>query len=492
MKRKYLDIAVLMAGFLALNYLLITWLMPSKKADGITGQAGDNIVMEVRNDVKENVVSDSISFEMAGNRISRVRLSNYMDSGEPVELLGRDGEFIEFGLVGGSFNKVVTVEDYIITVRMVSDVSEGARAVAPYARIAREKGESGSMMMIGSGGGIAMVDSRVKREDWSDIKSKSAIFEAGAGAFVGFEDRYWQTILSIDSAGNSPRTMRLRTIEGERFQSDISLREKIIPGGQAAEFVFHIYTGPKVQSILDAADSVMPGIARTMDYGWFSFLSRPFLWALTALHELTGNYGLAIIILTLILRALLIPLTRKSYRSMAAMQRLQPEMQRIQKLYRDDKVRLQQEMMALYSKSKVSPLSGFLPLILQIPIFFALYKALVIAVDMRNSGFLWVNDLASADPVSLFNLFGLLPFNVPSWMPVIGLLPIMMGATMWLQQKISSSKATAATPGMGIIKWLPVVFVVLFSGLPAGLILYWTVSNLFGIAQQWLVVRSMR
>jgi YidC/Oxa1 family membrane protein insertase len=191
------------------------------------------------------------------------------------------------------------------------------------------------------------------------------------------------------------------------------------------------------------------------------------------------------------------PLTKKSYTSMAAMQKIQPELQRIQKQYAHDKPRLQAEMMRAYQANKTSPMSGCLPMLIQIPIFFALYKALLISVPMRHSGFLWINDLAASDPTSLFNLFGLLPYGVPSWL-MIGALPLIMGATMWYQQRLQTPSVQNAAPGqsnpmaqsMKMMKWMPLFFVVLFAWMPAGLVLYWTVSNMCGIGQMWWIKRT--
>ncbi|MDR0319305.1 MAG: membrane protein insertase YidC [Rickettsiales bacterium] len=481
-KPKFLELALLLGIFLGLNWLIISFFMPSSKPQ--PAQINNDVIPRLDRGTSSapiEIKSENIELTQTGDRISNVRLLKYHDGAKPVELLANPGEFIEFGLVGGGeFTKTISIsEDYVISVRIKSKGN-----AAPYARIARDGGKKSSMMLMTSAGGLANIDGNTKRESWGNISDKSAVWGGGANSFVGFEDQYWQTLVQIDSGVPGPRTLRMKNIGGDRFQADIS-------ADAASDFTFNIYAGPKSQKILNAANPAMPGVAQTIDYGWFSFLSRPFLWSLTALHDLVGNYGLAIIILTLIIRILMIPLTKKSYKSMAAMQKMQPEMQRIQKLYKDDRARLQQEMMRLYQTTKVSPMSGCLPMLLQIPIFFALYRALIIAVEMRDSSFLWIRDLAAADPTNILNLFGLLPFAPPSFLPAIGILPILMGATMWLQMKMSSN-ANAATPGMGFMKWMPVVFVVLFAGLPAGLVLYWTVSNIFGIAQQYYIKKSLR
>jgi len=196
-------------------------------------------------------------------------------------------------------------------------------------------------------------------------------------------------------------------------------------------------------------------------------LSRPFLWTLDQLHDLIPNWGVAIILLTIIIRILMLPLTKKSYKSMAAMQKLQPEIQRVQKLYADDKMRMQQEIMFLYKTHKVNPMSSIGIMFLQIPIFFALYKALLIAVPLRHAGFLWLADLTAMDPYFI--------------------LPVLMTATMWLQNRLQ--KQAADTPGAAVLKWMPLMFGAMFAFMPSGLVLYWTVSGMAGLVQTWIMKR---
>ena len=238
-----------------------------------------------------------------------------------------------------------------------------------------------------------------------------------------------------------------------------------------------MFTGPRDANVLKNVADKIPGIAKTMDYGWFWFFAQPMLWMINWLFALVGNYGIAIILMTLILRILIWPLTRKSYVSMMMMQKMQPELQRVQKLYANDKARLQMEMMKIYQTHKTSPMSGCLPMIIQIPIFFALYKALLISVPMRSAHFLWISDLAVMDPYFI--------------------LPVLMGATMWLQQYLQTPKTngnkndiTAST--QRVMKWMPILFTVMFAWMPAGLVLYWTVSNVFGILQMYIIKKTSK
>ena len=259
---------------------------------------------------------------------------------------------------------------------------------------------------------------------------------------------------------------------GFAIEADTAAAAVTIAPGDTATIVTHLFAGPRDQSVLNGAASKIAGINKTVDYGWFWFLARPMLWLLNAIHSVVMNYGIAIIIMTILLRLLLWPLTRKSYTSMVAMQKMQPEIARIQKLYANDKARMQMEMMRVYQANKTSPMSGCLPMLLQIPIFFALYKALLISVPMRGAHFLWIRDLAAMDPYFI--------------------LPVLMGATMWLQSYLQTPKSAGAgndavAQSMRMMKWMPVLFTILFAWMPAGLVLYWTVSNLFGIGQMWLI-----
>jgi YidC/Oxa1 family membrane protein insertase len=292
--------------------------------------------------------------------------------------------------------------------------------------------------------------------------------------FVGFTDQYWETIASVESPD---QTIRLKKMDA-RYQADAAAAPIQIAAGKTGAAETKIFAGPRDQNILAKASGSVAGLDQTMDYGWFWFLSRPLLWSLNAIYGFVLNYGVAIILLTIALRVLMWPLTRKSYTSMAAMQRMQPELQRIQKLYANDKARQQMEIMRLYQEHKTSPMSGCLPMLLQIPIFFALYKALIISVPMRQTGFLWLSDLSVMDPYFI--------------------LPVVMGATMWWQQSLQS----AATQNAGqndpmaqtqkIMKWMPLIFTAMFAWMPSGLVLYWTVSNLFGIGQMYVIKKTMK
>ena len=224
-----------------------------------------------------------------------------------------------------------------------------------------------------------------------------------------------------------------------------------------------------------------------IDFGWFYFLTKPFFYLLQMLHGLLGNMGLAILALTVAIKAIMFPLANKSYVAMSKMKKLQPQIQAMQQRYGDDKMRMQQEMMALYKREKVNPVSGCLPIVIQIPVFFALYKVLFVAIEMRHAPFYgWIRDLSAPDPTTVFNLFGLIPWDPPSFL-MIGVWPLVMGVTMWLQQKLNPQPADPIQARMFQI--LPIVFTFMLANFASGLVIYWAWSNTLSILQQWIIMR---
>lgn len=443
--------------------------------------------------------SDVLSASVQGLRISDASLNNYhatATSDELVTLFGADGDYIEVGLLpsgtiapvattvwqgkdgayswrnsdGINFARNITVDGYVIHVQdTITNKSGQDVAFTPYAHIVRENNmKSASGVTTGA---ISYVNSDVEEIPWHKLDKKAYAYSTTHG-FSGFADQYWETVASIDSPDQTVRVKK----SAEKYISDISAAAVSVPAGATSVINTYLFIGPRDQSVLDSAEKYIAGIGESIDYGWFWFLARPMLWILNGIHSVVMNYGVAIIIMTILLRLLMWPLTRKSYTSMAAMQKMQPEMQRIQKLYGNDKMRLQMEMMKLYQTHKTSPMSGCLPMLIQIPIFFALYKALLVSVQMRSAHFLWISDLSAMDPYFI--------------------LPILMGGTMWLQQRLQSGtkRSTGGNDALAqtqkMMQWMPILFTIMFAWMPAGLVLYWTVSNIFGIIQMEIIKKT--
>ena len=446
------------------------------------------------------ISSDDMSAAVQGLRISDIDLLKFPsapDSSDVVSLLSDDGDFIEVGFIsagmgvptvttvwkesddkytwrnsnGVEFTRNITLgSDYVITISdTIVNKSGHDIALAPYARIVRANNTASNAAV--ANGGIAYVNSDIENHNWKELDKKSYAYSTTNG-FAGFADQYWETVVSLDSPDQTVKMKKL----SDKYTAESAASPVAIANGASKTIIAKIFAGPRDQKILDAAETQIAGLGESIDYGWFWFFARPMLWVLNAIHHVVMNYGVAIIIMTILLRMLMWPLTRKSYVNMAIMQKMQPEMQRIQKLYANDKMRLQMEMMKLYQTHKTSPMAGCLPMLIQIPIFFALYKALLVSVQMRNAHFLWIHDLSAMDPYFI--------------------LPILMGATMYLQQRLQSpsSKNTnandVAAQTQKMMRWMPILFTVMFAWMPAGLVLYWTVSNIFGIIQMQIIKKQ--
>ena len=373
---------------------------------------------------------------------------------------------------GVEFNRTVTVADYVITINdEIKNNSNRDFSFAPYVRLRRANDNASSAGVYT--GAVAYANGDLEHDDWRALAKKPRAYTTTNG-FAGFVDQYWETVALIDAPDQTIRAHKY----SDTYGVDTTVNPVAVASGEVKNIKTHIFAGPRDSRILRDASKTISGIDKTVDYGWFWFLAMPMLWLINAINSIVMNYGIAIIIMTILLRLLMWPLTRKSYTSMAAMQKMQPEMQRIQKLYANDKQRMQIEIMKLYQTHKTSPMSGCLPMLIQIPIFFALYKALLISVQMRNAHFLWITDLAAMDPYFI--------------------LPILMGASMWLQQRLqsgalkSADKNDVAAQTQRAMRWMPIIFTVMFAWMPAGLVLYWTVSNLFGILQMYIIKRNMK
>jgi YidC/Oxa1 family membrane protein insertase len=266
-----------------------------------------------------------------------------------------------------------------------------------------------------------------------------------------------------------------------------------VAAGQTTSVSTNLFVGAKEVKTLRAYQEKL-NIDRfedAVDWGWFFFLTKPIFWMLVFLRDLIGNMGLAIIALTFIIKLVLFPLAHKSYVSMSKMKKLQPEMVKLKERAGDDKVKLQQEMMALYKKEKVNPAAGCLPLLLQIPIFFSLYKVLFVTIEMRHAPFFgWIQDLSAPDPTSILQLFGLIPWEVPAILSIvsIGFWPIVMGITMWLQQRLNPLPADPIQAQ--VFGWMPVLFTFMLGHFAAGLVIYWTANNILTFLQQYTIMRS--
>jgi YidC/Oxa1 family membrane protein insertase len=373
-------------------------------------------------------------------------------------------------------------KDYMITATQ-SVVNRGGApiTVRPFALVNRtDKTASLDSFNVHSGP-IGAFDQSVRFDvNYEDVREAGSVANAGSTNWVGFTDVYWLSALIPDKA---PATSDFRALGGGVYRADLLYRPTQIAPGQQLTRTTRVFAGAKESEVLDRyEDAGIANFGLAIDWGWFRWFEKPIFVLLRALFHTVGNFGVAIILLTLIVRGIMFPIAQRQFASMAAMRAVQPKMKVIQERYKDDKQKQQQEIMALYKQEGVNPLAGCLPMFLQIPIFFALYKVLILAIEMRHQPFvLWIKDLSAPDPLHILNLFGLLPFTPPSFL-AIGVLALLLGVTMYFQFKLNPAQMDPMQQQMFAI--MPWVMMFVMAPFAAGLLIYWITSNLLTIAQQ--------
>ncbi len=333
---------------------------------------------------------------------------------------------------------------------------------------------------VGLFNGVADYDN-----NWSDVAEARERTFASRGGWLGFTDKYWLTAIIPDQSRNVEAAFR-HNGGTDSYQADFTVAPTIVAPGRGLATTTRLFAGAKEEALLASyTDALGTRLDKAIDWGWFEWFMQPIFKLLLWLFDLVGNFGVAIILLTVIVRLLLFPIAQKQFASMAAMRVVQPKMKAIQERYKDDKPKMQEEMMKLYREEKVNPLAGCLPIFLQIPIFYALYKVLMLSVEMRHEPFvLWIRDLSAPDPLTPVNLFGFLPFTPPSFL-IIGILPILVGVTMWLQMRLNPAPMDPIQKQVfGLMPWILIVIMAPFA---AGLQLYWVTNNLLSIGQQKLL-----
>jgi YidC/Oxa1 family membrane protein insertase len=387
---------------------------------------------------------------------------------------------------GQSFEIRLSVdENYMITAaQKVSNTGAGAVAVKPYSYISRSsipKDPDTWTIHVGPMGvfnGAANYDVNYKDLD----KGPSTQSFQTNGGWIGFTDKYWLSALVPDQ--KTAIAAQFRKGAGTQYQADVALPNVMLAPGKAATQTTRLFVGAKEVKTLEAyQEAGVPLFDRAIDWGWFYWFEKPIFSLLHWLFQTLGNFGVAIICLTLVVRAIMFPVAQRQFASMAAMRAVQPKMKALQEKYKDDKPKLQQEMMALYKREKVNPLAGCLPIFIQIPIFFALYKVLMLTIEMRHQPFvLWIKDLSAPDPLHILNLFGLLPFTPPAFLG-IGVLALLLGISMFFQFKLNPAQMDPMQQQIfSIMPWMMMFIMAPFA---AGLLVYWITNNCLSMAQQW-------
>lgn len=408
---------------------------------------------------------------------------------------------------GLTFRRVIAVDDKaMFTVTdSVENTGETPVTLFPYALVSRKGLPSSQNFyllhegMIGVPGAAGLQEisySSMSKEDPLPGGGTGVIFRDETGGFLGMTDKYWATAIVPNQQAPYTGRFSLRTGADSQpvFQSDVLGAAQAIAPGAKVENAVHFFAGAKEVSTISHYETTL-GIQKfdlLIDWGWFHFITRPMFWLLDFFYKLVGNFGLSILIVTVLVKLAFLPLANRSYASMAKMKAVQPEMASIRDRYKDDRVKQQQALMELYKKEKINPIAGCWPMLVQIPVFFALYKVLFITIEMRHAPFFgWIKDLSAPDPLPVLTLFGLIPWD-PAAVPVlgpfiaIGLWPIIMGITMFVQMKMNPTPPDPIQQTM--FNWMPVVFTFMLASFPAGLVIYWSWNNLLSVIQQGYIM----
>jgi len=406
--------------------------------------------------------------------------NNKLTNKSPIKLTWNNSQDIKF-------EKNISLDDqFLFTVKeKIINSSNKTYSFYSYGQIIRNKIPDISGFYILHEGPIASLDDQLIEEDYDDIQDKK-FSQTAQNGWLGIGDKFWITSII------PPRNKEFKTTfdYNNKFRANyISTKgTEVVPNGSIEETIQVIIAAKRVNVIDGYAKNLkIDKFDLTIDWGFLYFFTKPLFFALDFFFRLLGNYGLAIIAITVCIRLIFFPLANFSFRSMAKMKILQPEMTRLKELHKNDKMKLQQEMMALYKKEKVNPMSGCLPILIQIPVFFALYKVLFVTIEMRHMPFYgWIHDLSDRDPTSLFNLFGLIPWDPPSFL-MIGVWPILMGISMFIQQKLNPTPPDPIQAK--IFMFFPLFLTVILAPFPAGLVIYWTVNNILTMLQQIFIMK---
>jgi len=405
----------------------------------------------------------------------------------PVTLSWDNGE----GLV---FKKIISIDDnYMFSiVQRVENTTAAATSVHSYGLISRRTTPDVTGFFILHEGLLGVFNETLTEIDYEDLQEEGVIEQSATGGWIGITDKYWLTALvpGQDDVVNT-RFVHRSDDNVDRYQVDFLSGAQVVPARGSMELESHFFAGAKEVPLLDgyAEEFGVDRFDLAIDFGYFYFLTKPIFQALLWLNNHVGNLGVSILLLTVAIKLLFFPLANKSYVAMSKMKKLQPEMTKLREVYGDDKIKLNQEMMALYKREKANPASGCLPILIQIPVFFALYKVLFVTIEMRHAPFFgWIQDLSAPDPTTIFNLFGLISWTPPDFL-MIGVWPLIMGISMFLQQKLNPQPADPLQAK--IFLFMPIMFTFLLARFPAGLVVYWAWNNTLSILQQWIIMRRM-
>jgi YidC/Oxa1 family membrane protein insertase len=488
---------------------------------GLTGAVFDDIVLK---DYRETIAKDSPLVQIMGRRASdkpyfaqfgwnpapgdNIATPNdatvwtasaaALTPATPVTLSWDNGH-------GVTFQLLLSIDDnYMFAVQQqVINKTGAALKLFPWSRVVRDYKPVEQTSYILYDGPLGVLNGTLKQVSYSTVKSDgsrapdgAAYTETSQGGWIGITDKYWLTALAPDQNTSLTGYMLYRQVgdgDGNSYQTDfITAAPQVIAPGATGSFQTHLFTGAKVVRLLDAYENQygIPSFDKAVDFGHLYIITKPIFFCLDWLNAQLGNFGLAILVFTVGVKLIFFPLASYSYRSMGKMKLVAPKIKAIRERLKDDTTKQQQEIMALYKAEKINPASGCLPMLVQIPVFFALYKVIYTTIEMRQAPFYgWIHDLSAPDPTNIFNLFGLIPFDPSGLSPFLhlGALPIIMGFTMFMQQRLNPAPPDPVQARM--FQFMPIIFTFMMGRFPAGLVLYWSWNNLLSVAQQWLIMR---
>jgi YidC/Oxa1 family membrane protein insertase len=510
--------------------------LPGGVQANATESREDAIAQSARIEINTNALVGSIN--LTGARLDDLRLKDYhetVDKTSPIiSLLNpadtKDGYFAELGYIGGdkagsvpgpntvwtatagekltettpvtltytnnaglTFTRKISVDNhYMFTVEdTVANTGRADASIAPYGRITRYNKPAVAPTYVLHEGflGVIGAGNSLTEAKYASIEKENEVNPKATGGWLGITDKYWAATLVPDQKLAYDSRFSHFTDGQARFQADYKNDAVSIAPGQSTTLKTLVFAGAKEVPVIDNYETSyhIPGFDRLIDWGWFYFLTKPMFKLMDFFFRQVGNFGVAILLTTIVVKLLFFPLASKQYASMANMKRMQPKMEELKAKFGDDKMALQQAMMALYKEEKINPVAGCWPLLLQIPVFFSLYKVIYITIEMRHAPFFgWIRDLSAPDPTSIVNLFGLLPFEAPSIVH-LGVWPIIMGITMFLQMRMNP---TPPDPTQAMLfNWMPLVFTFMLGSFPAGLVIYWAWNNTLSVLQQSIIMK---
>ncbi len=427
------------------------------------------------------------------NTVWKQEGSNSLTPASPVTLTWDNGE-------GLTFKRTISIDDkYMFTIKdEVSNAGAVAATIYPFGLISRHGTPHTSGYYILHEGLVGVLgDKGLQEYSYKKIDDEKSVAFKVTNGWLGITDKYWAAALLPDPSAQLQARYSSNLVNNvHTYQTDYLLDPITVSIGGTASSSVHLFAGAKESAVINAYDTQLKlnRFELLIDWGWFYFITKPMFWLIDHLYHLVGNFGVAILLVTVMVKAVFFPLANKSYASMAKMKAVQPQLAALKEKYPDDRVKQQQEMMEIYKKEKINPIAGCLPIAIQIPVFFSLYKVLFVTIEMRHAPFFgWIHDLSAPDPTNLFNLFGLLSFD-PSHVPIIGhylvlgAWPIIMGITMWFQMKLNP---TPPDPTQKMIfDWMPLIFTFMLASFPAGLVIYWAWNNLLSVIQQSVIMQK--